>query len=480
MIERRRGLLALSVLSLACTASAPQGAGEDRLQEPWVVLKGAALCESRMARDPTSIAMPITWEACAADPAPGCQRFVVVHPPEGEYINFRGVDGDHPAVLRAEWSRGQATRMNEHPSDPIRIDAYYDEDGRPLLALRTKDSTLDECALEVEFGRRSAAILATNLEGLPRMDGLTGAQAEVEFMVVFAGPHEAAGEWSTRRSVFMASDKVINAKLGLLGDGRVVLFQSEEPQVILTDPSAGTWRGVRRLTRDLMDAMVVGDIAVLQTRAGELRFMPLTSVGDDVVHAAPEREFGALASNGVDEVYWLELPKFVPDSKRTGPELATFELRAAKIPANNEALVPRTLARFVDWHYRDVFGGSRSFTASFHSPQLPHLGVGPGGVFVHVSRETEDVVILARPQDGKAWGWTIGDGTRTPGLGSEALVWVLPEESKAVASFRSVMFFGERFLALRYQHHGHEIRRYPISSLQVPAAELHLGEPWGQ
>lgn len=443
------------------------------MREPWVTLKGAGSCESRMARDPASISTPITWEACVGDPTPGCQRFVIAKPPEGEYIHFRGVEGDQAALLHAEWSRGQATRGNDNPSDPIRNDSYYDEDGRPLLALQTK-AMIADCPLETAFSRRSAAVLSTDFSGMSRRFGPEGSELDAEFMVVFAGPPEAASEWSTRRSLFMASDKVINAKPGILPDGRVVLFQHDEPQVILTDPDAGTWRGVRSTTTNLMDAMIVGDRAMLQTDTDELRFMRFTGADKDLVHAAPEREFGALASNGVDEVYWLELPKYGPDASRTGPELATIELRAAKIPANNEPLAPRTLARFVDWRDSYLFSGSRPFTASFHSSQLPHLGVGPGGVFVHVDRETEDVVILARPQEDKAWAWTIGDGTRTPGLGSETLVWVDREERTPVAEFRSVMFYGERFLALQYQRDRDEIRRYPLSGLQVPAAELHL------
>jgi hypothetical protein len=472
MNDRRVAPLVLLAWPLACTASAPRSAAEDRVQEPWVTLAGAGSCESRMARDPAGISTPITWEACASDPTPGCQRFVIAEPPEGEYIHFRGVEGVHAAVLRADWSRGQATRTNDRPSDPIRIDSYYDEDGRPLLALQTK-AGVGDCPLEAEFSRRSAAILSTDIGGAPRRVGPAGSQVEAESMVVFAGPPEAASEWSTRRAVFTASDAVINAKPGILPDGRVVLFQRDEPQVILTDPGAGTWRGVRSSTTKLWDALIVGDRAVLQMEAGELRLMRFTGAGADVVHAAPGREFGSLASNGVDEVYWLELPQAVPDARETWPRLVTLELRAAKIPADGEPLAPRTLARFVNWHYSDLLGGSRPFTASFHSSQLPHLGVGPGGVFVHVGRETEDVVILARPQDGKAWAWAFGDRTRTPGLGTDALVWVEREERARVAEFRGVMFYGERFLALQYQQDGDEIRRWPLASLQVPAAELH-------
>ncbi len=471
MVVHRHRLLVLSGLPLlACTSSAPEAAVE-AAQGPWVVLRGVDPCEHWMARDPASIAMPITWEPCTTDPAPGCQRFEVAKPPEGEYIHFRGVEGVQAAVLRSEWSRGQATHANENPSDPIRIDAYYDEDGRPLLALRTGAGVID-CPLEVEFGRRSAAIVSTNFENMRRGPDLK--LADLEYRVVFAGPPTISREWSTRRAVFLASDGLLNVKSGVLDDGRVALFQRDAPQVMLTAPDGAPWRPVRTLAGDLLDAWVVGDHAMLQSGASELRFMPLAAAGEDAVHRAPEREFGALATNGVDEVYWLEAPKFVRDETRDGPALTTIELRAAKLPGRGEALAPRTLARFAHWHYSDLFSGSRPFTASFHSSQLPHVGVGAGGVFVHVARDREDLIILARPQEDRAWAWTVGDGTRTPGPGPEALVWVEREKREPVPEFRSVMFFGERFLALQYGPMGGEVRRYPVASLLVPAAELRL------
>lgn len=299
------------------------------MREPWVTLKGAGSCESRMARNPpASDANHVGGVRRGSDARVSALRNSKA--PEGEYIHFRGVKGDRAALLHAEWSRGQATRGNDNPSDPMRNDSYYDKDGRPLLALQTK-ARIADCPLETTYTGRSAAVLSTNLSGMSRRFGPDGSEVDAEFMVVFAGPPEAASEWSTRRSLFMASDKVINAKPGILPDGRVVLFQHDKPQVILTDPDAGTWRGVRSATTNLMDAMIVGDRAMLQADTDRAAVHAVhrgrqgsrtRGAGAGVRRAGQQRRRqGVLGS---------KLPKYSPDASRTGPELAAIELRAAK------------------------------------------------------------------------------------------------------------------------------------------------------
>ncbi|MBK9756257.1 MAG: hypothetical protein IPO88_22725 [Nannocystis sp.] len=408
MNRRRVATLVLFALPLACTSSGPS-AVEDRVREPWVTLKGGLLRVedgegSRQHLDADHVG------GVRRDPTPGCRRFVIAEPRRASTSIFAG---SRAIKRRSCTPSGRATGDpgNNNPSDPIRNDSYYDEDGRPLLALQTK-AMIADCPLETAFSRRSAAVLSTDLSGMSPRFGPDGSEVDAEFMVVFAGPPEAASEWSTRRSLFMASDKVINAKPGILPDGRVVLFQHDEPQVILTDPDAGTWRGVRSTTTNLMDAMIVGDRAVLQTDTDELRFMRFTGADEDLVHAAPERSSARWPATASTRCTGSSCRSTAPTRRGPGRSLlrsscarrrsrrTTSRSRRGRWPGSSTGATATCSA-----------GADRS-PRRFTPSQLPHLGVGPGGVFGHVDRETEDVVILARPQEDKGVG--LDDRRRDP------------------------------------------------------------------
>lgn len=416
----------LACLALAACTPAP----------PWIDVVGAAECVHQIARDPAQEAPPMRWEpGCPGDDTPGCERLLVTAD-NGRLDGTDLVDG--PAmVLDIDGSEQSSA-------------AYYDLDARPLIMVRTTTGDAD-CRAQLAFGGGRAALLST---GGVRQDYAPA---------ILTAPFPGTAGWRGA-SPRHGERRVLDAVFTPLPDGRVVLVHSAYPEAFVVGPER--WDPLLGEELDVIDAAIVGEQIALLTATGALRILGLTG-GPPTIHDPPGREIGALRSDG-ERLLWLELP----DEGDPGAPLTStdVELRTSSIRAG-EPLAPQVLARFPHLRYAHFFSGVQAFGASFHSPGLPHLGVGPGGVYVHVGRDAEDLLLLVRPSDGKTWAWTIGQARRTSGLGppdSEAR----PTRQPSVPELRSVIHIGEQWLVLSYASGFEDVRRYPLAGFQIPAAAI--------
>jgi len=418
-------LLAPCLALAACTPAAP-----------WIDVRGAAECVHQIARDPAQEAPPMRWEpGCPGDEIPGCERLLVTAG-DGRLdgVNIAG----EPAMVLDIYGSDQSTV------------AYYDIDARPLLMLRTTHGTAD-CRAQLAFGGGRAALLSTGGISLDYAPALLSAPFPGT-----AGWRDATPSYGERR--------ILDAVFTPLADGRVALVHSDYPEAFIVGPDR--WDALLREKIDVTDAAIVGEQVALLTATGELHVLALTG-GPPTIHDPPGREIGATRSDG-ERLYWLELPD---EADASAPlTIVDVELRASPIRAG-EPLAPRVLARFPHRRYSHFFNGVRAFGGSFHAANLPHIGIGSGGVYVHVGRDAEDLLLLVRPTDGQTWAWTIGDGRRVPGLGP-ADSETRPDEKPHVPEFRSVTFISEQWLALSYAPGFADVRRYPLAGFQTPAAAL--------
>lgn len=416
----------LICLALAACAPAP----------PWIDVVGAAECVHQIALDPAKEAPPMRWEPrCPGDETPGCEHLVVTAD-DGRLDGLDLVDG--PAMVLDVYSSEHSTA------------AYYDLEARPLLMQRTAHGDAD-CRAQLAFGGGRAALLSTG--------GIHQGYAPA----IVTAPFPGSAGWRGA-SPLHGERRILDAVFAPLPDGRVALVHGDYPEAFVVGPDR--WDPLLGEQIDVVDAAIVGDRIALLTAHGALRILGLTG-GPPTLHDPPGREIGALRSDG-ERLYWLELP----DDRDPGAPLTSIdvELRTSSIRAD-EPLAPRVLARFPHLHYSDFFAGIRAFGASFHSPGLPHLGVGPGGVYVHVARDAEDLLLLVRPSDGNTWAWTIGDGHRTPGLGPPDSA-ARPAKKPDVPELRSVIHLGEQWLVLNYAPGFELVRRYPLADFQIPAAAI--------
>lgn len=405
---------------------------------PWIEVVGAAECVHRVARDPTSEAPQMRWEAgCPGDAIAGCERLVTTAGP-GRLDGVNGVQ--EPVMVLDVFAESGSTT------------GYYAEDGRALMFVRTDEGTA-ECRGELAFAGGRVALLST------------GGARQGYAPAMFSAPFPGTAGWRGARAVY-GERKIGDAMFAPLADGRAVLVQHDVPEVFVVG-AGDSWGEALAADLDVVDAALLGEQVALLADSGELRIVSIDR-GPITTYKPAGRQIGALRGDG-RRIYWLELPEYVDHAEE--PDTVSVELRAAEVVAG-EPLVPRVLASFPHLRRFGFFDGIRAFHSEFHSPSLPHVGVGPGGVYVHVGRDAEDLMILVRPSDEKAWAWRIGGGQRTPGLGAQDSVREGGERAPTVEELRSVVFVGEQWLALSYAHGMEDVRRYPLAGFQAPEAAL--------
>jgi hypothetical protein len=340
---------------------------------PWHAVVGAGSCVHRLAREPAAMAPAIRWEpGCPGDAIAGCERLVI----DREVVRVDGANAAvGPAIEILLSGEGEA-------------EAFYDQEGRPLLVLET---TGEGCAGQIEFAGERAALVSRAFH-----------KHEEAGPVVFSGKIAETVGWHRSRVEFSAG-MLREAVLQPLADGTVALVQEETPEAIVA--GAGAWRAAMATGLTAVDAAMVGDRVAVLMKGGQLRVASLTGE-KTLVLDPPDREIGGLRADDT-RLFWLEVPTYVPVNDEA--PIVTIELRAAEV--TGEALQPRTLARFPYRNRPEFFANLRPFNRSFHGAQLPYVGIGPGGVFVHVDGEDgADRVILVGLADEQAWGWRVAAG----------------------------------------------------------------------